>query len=140
MAMTTEERALERMGKNFPIAQIKTFDLQMIMIIIASNRPQGRLDNSEVLGRLLDYLLIRLITVFDPDFFRVFFLVLRFVSIFLGATGFLVLLGVARFGCCVLQANEESVVSTMARIIAKRSGNRSGSFAFKDSMRKIIGN
>ncbi len=50
----------------------------MIMIIIASNWPQGQLDNSEVLGRLLDYLLIRLITVFDPDFFRVFFLVLRF--------------------------------------------------------------
>ncbi|MCI8212615.1 hypothetical protein AUC61_24085 [Pseudomonas sp. S25] len=57
---------------------IKRFDLQMIMIIIASNWPQGQLDNSEVLGRLLDYLLIRLITVFDPDFFRVFFLVLRF--------------------------------------------------------------
>ena len=33
------------------------------------------MDNPEVLGRLLDYLLIRLITVFDPDFFRVFFLV-----------------------------------------------------------------
>ena len=62
---------------------IKRFDLQMIMIIIASNWPQGQLDNSEVLGRLLDYLLIRLITVFDPDFFRVFFIVLRFVSIFL---------------------------------------------------------
>ncbi len=55
---------------------IKSFDLQMIMIIIASNWPQGQLDKPEVLGRLLDYLLIRLITVFDPDFFRVFFLVL----------------------------------------------------------------
>ncbi|RMU70984.1 hypothetical protein ALP23_101763 [Pseudomonas syringae pv. apii] len=34
------------------------------------------LDNPEVLGRLPDYLLIRLITVFDPAFCRVFFLVL----------------------------------------------------------------
>jgi hypothetical protein len=43
------------------------------MIIIASNWPQGQLDKPEVLGRLLDYLLIRLITVFDPAFCRVFF-------------------------------------------------------------------
>ena len=57
----------------FSMGAIKSFDLQMIMIIITSNWPQGQLDNSEVLGRLLDYLLIRLITVFDPDFFRVFF-------------------------------------------------------------------
>jgi hypothetical protein len=44
------------------------------MIIIASNWPQGQLDKPEVLGRLLDYLLIRLITVFDPASCRVFFL------------------------------------------------------------------
>jgi hypothetical protein len=57
------------------------------MIIIASNWPQGQLGNPEVLGRLLDYLLIRLITVFDPDFFRVFFLVLRCFLFFAAITG-----------------------------------------------------
>ena len=63
--------------------EVKGFDLQMIMIIIASNWPRGQLDKPEVLGRLLDYLLIRLITVFDPDFFRVFFL--NFLWRFFGA-------------------------------------------------------
>jgi hypothetical protein len=37
MAKKPEGRELARMGKIFPIAQIKTFDLQMIMIIIASS-------------------------------------------------------------------------------------------------------
>ncbi|KPX15103.1 hypothetical protein ALQ08_102963 [Pseudomonas syringae pv. delphinii] len=49
------------------------------------------MDNLEVLGRLPDYLLIRLITVFDPDFFRVFFLV-------------------RSFGFPLLQANEVGVL------------------------------
>jgi hypothetical protein len=48
------------------MARKKTFDSQMGMIIIAASRSQDRLDNPEALGRLPDYLLIRLITVFDP--------------------------------------------------------------------------
>jgi hypothetical protein len=35
MAMKPEGEQCGRTGKNFPIAQVKTFDLQMIMIIIA---------------------------------------------------------------------------------------------------------
>jgi hypothetical protein len=49
-----------------PMARKKTFDSQMGMIIIAASQSQDRLDNPEALGRLPDYLLIRLITVFDP--------------------------------------------------------------------------
>jgi hypothetical protein len=48
------------------MARKKTFDSQMGMIIIAASRSQDWLDNPEALGRLPDYLLIRLITVFDP--------------------------------------------------------------------------
>src|ERR1700712_4331432 len=52
----------------------KTFDVQMIMIIIERNRSRDRLVTPQALGRLRDYLLIRLITVFDPALCRVFFL------------------------------------------------------------------
>jgi hypothetical protein len=54
----------------------KTFDVQMIMIIIERNRSRDRLVTPQALGRLRDYLLIRLITVFDPAFCRVFFFAL----------------------------------------------------------------
>jgi hypothetical protein len=60
--------------------------------------------NPEALGRLQDYLLIRLITVFDPAFCRVFF--------------FLPFLGSGFGRVLLLQANEEGVDS-MARMIAK---------------------
>jgi hypothetical protein len=84
----------------------------MIMIIIASNWPQGQLGNPEVLGRLLDYLLIRLITVFDPDFFRVFFFGFALFSFFL-------LLSQVYIRCSVFRLMKRVRVA-MPRIIAKR--------------------
>jgi hypothetical protein len=52
----------------------KSFDWQMITIIIALSRSRDPLDNLQrpQVGRS-DYLLIRLITVFDPAFCRVIF-------------------------------------------------------------------
>ena len=49
----------------------------MRTIIIDRNWSRDWLDNPEPLGRTPDYLLIRLITVFDPAFCRVFFLALQ---------------------------------------------------------------
>ncbi|WP_194790608.1 hypothetical protein [Pseudomonas sp. UFMG81] len=56
----------------------KSFDWQMITIIIALSWSRDPLDNLQrpQVGRS-DYLLIRLITVFDPAFCRVFFLALQ---------------------------------------------------------------
>jgi hypothetical protein len=61
-------------GKNFPIEQIESFDLQTRMIIIAFSWSRDQSIVQVTLGRFLGYLLIRLITVFDPAFCRVFFL------------------------------------------------------------------
>jgi hypothetical protein len=47
----------------------------MIIVIIRAVDRKISPDNPEALGRLPDYLLIRLITVFDPALCRVFFLV-----------------------------------------------------------------
>jgi len=98
-----------RVQKIFSRIRKKTIDVQMIMIIIEPNRSRDRLGNPEALGRLPDYLLIRLITVFDPAFCRVFF--------------FVPLKGLIRFDCLgrgvAFFRLMKRVDFAMARIIAK---------------------